>query len=415
MAYQLTGTYGTGIGPTYTFVVKKLLETAKPLMPLAGLAQTKTIPLHSGKTAKFTRLMQLAKVTTAATENAAATPVAPTAQEFEVTTAIWENAIGLSTFLDDTFINPALAAYSEILGINAGESMELELQKTLGAVSTTDDIAGMMAFVADDSQYGTNNVTGTATSAGTTTKLIDTALTQAADFWKGGWITFTNPAEQNYGLSRKCLAFDASADSLYWTTAVKVATSSTAPKTTYRLASPGATSSLTAGTDVLNAKVLRRVKTLLHKHMAMPLSGGFYVGTVDPDNEEHLTGDTATGGFIETHKYTDNTIILDGELGRLAGVRLVAETNPYELSSSSSYDYSDGGALVMNFVVGRDCLGRCGLSGQADTQVLIKRSGPQTTSDPTDKLCTMAWKTTFARLRLNSCWGVGVLTSPTRI
>jgi len=412
MAVQITGTYGTGIGPTYTFVVKRLLETAKPLMPLANLAQTKTVPLHAGKTAQFTRLMTLAKVTSAATEGAAATPVAPVAQDFTVTIAEWENAISVSSLLDDTFINPLLTSYAEILGINAGESMETELQKTMAGTSTTDDAANMLALVYDASQVGTNNKSGTATATGTTTSLTDTNRTEAYDFWKGGWITFTNPAEQNYGLSRKCLAFDATDDIIYWTTAVKVATTTS---TTYRIGSPGATSSLTAGTDVMCADALRRCRTLLHKNKALPLSGGFYAGTVDPDNEYHLTGEsTAVSGFIDVMKYADSGVLLTGELGRLGGVRMVLETTPYEASSTSSYDYSAGGALVLNFVLGRDCLGRCGLSGQSDTQVITKRPGPQTTSDPTNKFCTMAWKTTFARLGLNSCWGVGLLTSPTK-
>jgi len=286
------------------------------------------------------------------------------------------------------------------------------LQKTLAGVSTTDDISGITGFVADDSQYGTNNVFGTATSAGTTTKLVDTALTQAADYWKGGWIVFTNPAEQNYGLGRRPLAFDATADSVYWTTAVKVATSTS---TQYRMSSPGATSSLATGTDIMSAKVLRRAKTLLDKQMAMPISGGHYVGTIDPDSQDALINESGAGGFIQCHQYVDNTILLDGELGRIAGVRMVKDTNPHSLSSTSAYAYDAEGALMLNFVLGRDCLGKCGLSGLTDTEVYIKRPGPQTTSDPTNKFCTMGWKTTFARLRLNACWGIGVMTAPTRI
>lgn len=215
------------------------------------------------------------------------------------------------------------------------------------------------------------------------------------------------------------MAFDATNDSLYWTTAVFAATSATAPKSTYRLASPGATSSLTAGTDVILAPAILRAKTLLHKNKARPISGGYMVGTIDSDSEAALVGDaTAVTSFIQVHQYTDNAPILNNELGRIYGVKLVRETNPCRVTKASSFDNVAYGSeasddLFVNFVLGRDALGRCGLSGQIDTQAIVKRPGPQTTSDPSNMFCTMSWKTTHARLSLNSNWAIGIVTSPT--
>ncbi len=388
---------------------------AKPEMPLAGLAQKVVIPLNSGLTAKFTRPLRMAKITTASTagEGVALTPLAVTAQTKSVTVAEWENAISVGTLLDDSFINPVLSGWMEILGINAGQSMELELQKTLGGETILVDTAGIMPLVYDVSQVTTNNKSGTATHTGVTTNLRDTTvLTQAADYWVGGYIAFTNPEEKNYGLSRKVLAFDATSDIVWWTTAVAVATTTA---TTYVIGSPGATSSLTTGTDVLCADALRRGVRLLRKQSALPIQGGYFVMPVDPDNEYHLTGETAAGGFIDIHKYVDNTILLEGEIGKVGGVRMVRETTPFELSATAlNYEQVAGGALTMNFLLGRDCLGKCGLSGTSDTQIIVKRPGAQTTSDPSNKFSTAAWKTTFARLSLNACWGVGIITAPSK-
>jgi len=97
MAVQITGTYGTGIGPTYTYIVKKALEYAKAVMPLHQFVQKRFIPLHGGKTAQFTRLLHIAPITAPLSsspgEGVAVTPVKVYAQEFTVAVDEWGKAI----------------------------------------------------------------------------------------------------------------------------------------------------------------------------------------------------------------------------------------------------------------------------------------------------------------------------------
>ena len=439
MAYTTSGASAystTGIGPLYTYVQKKLLASAKPYMPLHTLAQKRLIPLHSGKTARFTRLMQIPIVTSAAQEATAATPVQVYATHLDTTVDIWEKAIGVSTLLDDTFITPALTAYTENLGINCGQSMQLQLQETLWApTGASDDVSGCIGLVNDRSAIGTMNYLCTATTTGTTTTFVDSAMytnmaqTEGGDHI-GGMITFNNPKSQLYGTARRISDSASTTGTVTWATATNVVPNAKGAACGYETArvcglGVGGAAVMTAGTDFLRAKTLRRAHAILRKECALPITGTYYAACVGPDNEAHLKGDEASAGeFIDTFRYTDNEPILTNEIGRIAGVRIMSETNPYLIDAtygSTMGDYTGTATdLQVVFVLGRDCLGVCGLQGQndlgeSDTKVIIHRPGPQSISDPTEKLCTMAWKTTFARLPLNACFGVGIVTAPTAL
>ena len=446
MAVQVTGTYGTGIGPTYTYILKKTLEYAQPLMPLHQFVQKKLIPLQSGKTARFTRLMHLLPITAAGTEGAALATLKPYAMHFDVTVKEWENAIACSSLLDDTFITPALEAYLEILGINMGESMNLELQKTLWGETyneTSDTYkadVGCIGLLGDatTADLGKWNLNWTADTSGSTTTFIAPAADNDKvggaynDDLIGGSIVFTNPVSQNYGLGRRIFDWTSSAPTATWKTAVKVVTQKTAPASgptanyveTARImchgtaeGAAGAATALTAGTDIMKATLVRRAVGILRKEMARPIRGADFVMVVGPEEYHNLASQTASGEYVDIHKYDNASQLLGGEVGRIAGCRIIFDNKPYKLAATTPYNYSATGGLHMSFVLGQDALGACGLQGQntlgqADTQVIIKHPGPQTTSDPTNKFSTAGWKTTFARLSLNACNAVGIVTYP---
>lgn len=438
---QVTGTYGTGIGPTYTWVVKKTLEYAHPKMPLHTYAQKRNIPLNSGKTARFTRLMHLAPVTSAGTEGAALTAVAPWAMHFDVTVKEWENAISVSSLLDDTFITPALEAYLEILGINMGESMQLELQKTLWGEDydetslTYEADVGCIGLLGDATTGDLkkwNQHISAATSGSTTTFVAAASVNDKVggaynDDFLGGSIVFTNPQSQCYGLGRRIFDWTSTAPTATWKTALPVATQrkrSLYTEDAYLMCfgsaegAAGASIGLTQGTDILSAALIRRSVAILRKMMAPTIRGADYVCVAGSESYHDVGGATGSGEFIDVHKYGGpSDALFSGEVGRIAGCRVVLDHKPYRLAATTPYDYDAAGGLHVSFVLGRDALGACGLQGQNtlgdnDTQVIIKRPGPQTTSDPTNKFSTAGWKTTFARLSLNACNAVGIVTYP---
>lgn len=436
---QVTGTYGTGIGPVYTYVNKKLLEIAKPYMPLHTLAQKKLIPLNSGTIGKFTRLMRLPKVTSALTEGTADTPGNVYATDFDVTVAEWGDSIAVSSLLDMTFITPALTAYTEILAISAGQSMNLELQKTLWGTAFSSaalSVHGCIGLAGERTTPGSFNQDLTANSTASTTTFGYNELfsgnleaTEGDDF-KGGTITFNNPQSPNYGFARRIS--DSSSTSpvtITWLGAVKVAHNDantllygaeTARVTHFK--TTGALK-MTKGTDVLRAKTIRRAYSVLDSECAVPFVKGDYAIVIPPHSMSTLSEETSTGGFLDTFKYTDSGPILDNEIARTAGFRVLKETEPYLIDATAAtvgnYTGTKGDMEVV-FALGKNCLGACGLQGnnsigQADTKIIVKRPGPGTTSDPTDMFSTMAWKTTWARLSLNACWGVGIVVYPNTI
>jgi hypothetical protein len=359
----------------------------------------------------------MAKVTAALSEGAVATPFALKAQIISATVARWGNAIGGSNLLDKTFINRYMTSVTDTLGVNAGESVEFELQKALSANTTTDDVAGVIMLVWDVSQLATNNQNVTATSAGTTTTFLSTGISQAAnDLLNGGWITFTNPESQLYGVSRKILDFVGATDTVSWTTAVPVAptTSDTARIGCFN---EDGTTSLTAGTDVYTTAVAIYAVRILRKHMAQAFPDGYFHGTLDPDNENYMISDTtAILGWASTRQYADTIALLKGEVGKAFGVRYVSETNPMALDISAGFpaNATNTGALVVNYILGQNCLARCGLTGLTDTDIMLSTPGA-TVYDPTDNLRTASWVTTHARLSLNACHGVGIVTRPVRL
>ena len=446
-APQVTGTYGTGIGPVHTHIIKKLLEHAKPMMPLHTYATKKFIPLNSGKTAQFTRVMHLAPVTSAGTEGAALTAVSPYAQDFTVTVAEWENAISVSTLLDDTFINPALESYTEILGINLGESMQLELYKTLWGPNqdaTTQDAAiGCIPLVFDESALSTCNLNVLCTTSGSTTTFVSTTLYAGHgavnDSFIGGGFMIVDPQSPLYGKGRR-ISDSTSSTGVMTTTFAAVPAipwgsndGVTSSDTTEAYVScfgtaAGGTSpamALTQGTDILNGVALRRADMLLRKASAPGMSGAYYVALVGPKDYADLCIDAdSPGGFMDTNRYTNPQAIFENEIGRLGGCIVVMDNRPYHLSETASDttcgDYSATGKLGFTPVLGRGALGCVGLQGQlkvgqTDTDIIIKRPGSQTTSDPTNKFCTAAWKTTFGRLSIDGTRAVGIITFPNNL
>lgn len=57
-----------------------------------------------------------------------------------------------------------------------------------------------------------------------------------------------------------------------------------------------------------------------------PFPDGFYVCNIHPNVVFDLQGDTAIGGWIEASKYADPSRLLNGEIGRMYGVRFVETT-----------------------------------------------------------------------------------------
>jgi len=410
-------------------------------MPLYQFAQKKFIPLHSGTTAQLTRLLHIAPVTSPLTEGSLTNAVKVYAQDFTVSVKEWGKAIAVSTFLDDTFITPALEAQVELLGINMGESMQLELQKCLWGedydetTNTYEANTGAigLAWASSATTRASLNYNVTADSTGTTTTFVSNTLNDSGygdnnDSFLGGGIVLTNPQSPNYGFGRRLFDSTSSSPTLTWKTAVKVKTGTldgtnlvSGLETARVMALASATTlALTANTDRLKAGALRLACGMLRKHMAQPVQAPYFAAVVSPDEYHNLSSATATGEFIDIHKYSDVGPLLQNEVGRIAGCKVILDNKPYKLAITSPFDYSATGGLHVTFVLGKNAFGCVGLQGQnrlgqSDTDVILKRPGPQTTSDPHNMINVASWKTTFARLALDANNAIAIVSYPTEI
>lgn len=79
-------------------------------------------------------------------------------------------------------------------------------------------------------------------------------------------------------------------------------------------------------TGVLNGDEVKRAVARLKSQEIAPYSDGFYRAHVHPNATFDLMSDTSVGGWIEASKYAATTQLLDGEVGRYAGVRFIETT-----------------------------------------------------------------------------------------
>lgn len=157
-------------------------------------------------------------------------------------------------------------------------------------------------------------------------------------------------------------------------------------------------------TGYFTVSELRKSVRKLKRNNAMELTDGNYVAVIHPDAAYDLQGDTTTGAWIDANKYTEANAnkLLNGEIGKLYGVRFLETSNGYVRSNSGVVA---SGSIYTTSVFGRDAFGVTELQ---NLKTYVKPFGSAGTADPTDKVATAGWKTLFATAMLNSDFAVNV-------
>ena len=142
----------------------------------------------------------------------------------------------------------------------------------------------------------------------------------------------------------------------------------------------------------------------------MEADGGFFVSVIHPDALYDLMTDTTTGGWIDANKANagDNADkLFKGEVGRLAGVRFLETSNAYVVGSSCATNSAvlASSSIYVTSVLGSDAFGVTELQ---NLQTYIKDFGSGGVADPTNKVATAGWKTTFGVSMLNSDFAVNI-------
>lgn len=164
-------------------------------------------------------------------------------------------------------------------------------------------------------------------------------------------------------------------------------------------------SSMTS-TATLALGPVRRAYRSLRRNSAMKLADGFYVAVIHPDQAYDLLGDTTTGGWVDANKYSVPEKLFKAEIGKLYGVRFLETENAFTNAYAETAYTASATSYVASFF-GRDAFGVTELQG---LKTYVKGFGSAGTGDPTDKIASAGWKTTFGAASLNANMYVNMRT-----
>ncbi len=157
-----TTTFAQGSNPGLTspmqiFYDRVFLDRAKIELRHDFGAQTRNIPMNSGKTVYFTRFSPLAIITAALSEAANPSAVDMTASTISATLAEYGTYTTVGSLYSMTSIEEGLKEHVEVHGQNAGESIDQLIRTELASGATTQFPSGAAALT---NVHTTDTLTG---------------------------------------------------------------------------------------------------------------------------------------------------------------------------------------------------------------------------------------------------------------
>jgi len=379
-----------------TYYDRKLLEFAEPVMVADKLADhSRDIPQKEGKTVNFTRLVPLAKITSSTAEGANPTVYEMEAFEFEKTVAKYASSISLSETLVLTAYDDVLNDAVMLLGVNMGESVNYQYRLAMSL--------GFYPMRVDNS---TTYAKSDAVATTATTTYVNSSLGEANDFWNDGLIIFTSG--QCAGYAGLVTDFVNANGVVTFEPTLKDAPGDT---DTFRIVT---TTGLTAANIVTGSAVERAVALLKH-NKAPKYDGKFYVGIMSPFVVYDFMQDSA---WVNAQHYASPEAIKNGELGKWGGVRWFEDTQAFTTAVCDGTAHNDDlgfsvysatGAVNQTPIFGKGAIAGTRISGVKD-KLIVKVSGPQDTSNPTNAFSMVSWRVFFVATVLNGLFGVQILS-----
>ena len=93
-----------------------------------------------------------------------------------------------------------------------------------------------------------------------------------------------------------------------------------------------------AQTDVITGALVKKMVASLKAANVPAFADGFYRCILHPYQEYDILTDTANGGWMDSTKYVDNMPLLNGEIGRYAGVRFLVSSNAKVFEEAGAED-----------------------------------------------------------------------------
>lgn len=152
-------------------------------------------------------------------------------------------------------------------------------------------------------------------------------------------------------------------------------------------------------TDIMSGVEIRRAVRTLKKNKAWMFPGNVFRGIITVSAAYDLRANTE---WLDASRYTDNSLIRNGLLGKLHGVEFY-ETNNEVTESSTTTVYH-------NFICGMHSVGIVDIQGTTTPKIYVKTPNEYDTSNPLNLYTRIGWKATFVARVLNSDWAIDIKT-----
>lgn len=158
-----------------------------------------------------------------------------------------------------------------------------------------------------------------------------------------------------------------------------------------------ATSSVTVS-GKLTADDILKARTFLARENVERING-YYIGFVDSDVAYDLMKDNL---FQDVSKYNGGTQILNGEIGKMHGVRFIETSNAKVTEVDQGTEQSPKKVNIHScLIIGKGALAEIDLEGESKPEIIVKPLGSAGSSDPLNQRASVGWKCAdaFARLQ----------------
>ena len=389
------------------YIKTKFRERAVKKLVMDQFGDDEPIPSNFSKTIRFPRYAKLGKITANLDEAIYGGWVASQPADNPAPSQLVQYYIDatLETFGDYVVLteNDLLIAIDKVMDNASGllsdqykESIDWRIMKNVVPY------VSHLRVDADATNYEKLGFTASSDGAAGGTTIVDTALTEADDFWNGAYVTIKSG--NNTDVTRQVTDFVASTDTL----TVNAFPYQVLSGTVYDIVSGEAT--LATETLTLEGGVQRAV-SYLQDLSCMPYEDNFFRGILDPFTQKDLFADD---DFKSLFIYTDPGPLKKGYAGDAFGVKFYWTNQPYREDDEGVQ--SDTGIVHNNLFLGQHCYGFSRISGDegkapAALRFYINRPGSQTLSEPFRQIVAqLVWKARFITQVKNASWGLSMMT-----
>ncbi len=145
-----------------------------------------------------------------------------------------------------------------------------------------------------------------------------------------------------------------------------------------------------ASTEILTAAYIAEAVAKLRANNAKGYEGNMFVAVAHPFSLYDLRQETGTGGWLDSNKYVTPDKIFKGEVGALAGARVIESSN-IQVYADAGDGAGNAGTIDIypTFVFGKDAFG---VVREGEPKSIVKMPWSAGTADPLDQRASVGVK-----------------------